>query len=150
MDRDQLILQVKSEYARLADLGSSATFTDQSDSGVSTETYFERSLEKAIADISAGKYDNCMSGLEVVEQIANHKTKSRLIQDTIKSTLLHMEIADELIASSANPKMVQRLKADNERRAEAIPKMFRTMKQEQAREQLESDSPNVIGGGNGS
>lgn len=149
MDRDQLIQQVKQEYARLADLSSHDNMMDQSDSGMSPESYYERALEKAIRDISAGKHDNCTSGLEVVEQIANHKTKAKRIQDTIESTLHHMEIAEEMIAQSADTKKVQDLKAENERRAQAVPHMFRTMKQEQAREQLEADSPNVIGGGKG-
>lgn len=149
MDRDILIQQVKSEYARLAELASSEHFTNQSYSGMSLETYYERALEKAIHDISAGKYDDCTSGLQVVEQIANHKTKTRQIQNNIESTLHNMEVAEEMIASKPGNKRSQDLKAENERRADAVSMMIREMKEEQAQEELDADSPDVIGGGNG-
>lgn len=146
MDRDTLIQQVKSEYARLADLESRAHFTTRSYSGMSPEAYYERTLEKAIRGISAGKYDDCISGLQVVEKIANHKTKTQRIQDTIESTLRNMEIAEEIIASKPDGIKIQDFKVENERRAEAIPQMIREMKEEQAREELDTDSPNIIGG----
>lgn len=146
MDRDTLIQQVKSEYARLAELESRAYFTNRSYSGMSPETYYERTLEKAIRGISAGRYDDCISGQQVVEQIANHKTKTQRIQDTVESTLRNMEIAEEIIASNPDGKRIQDFKAENERRAEAIPQMIRKMKEEQAQEELDIDSPNVIGG----
>ena len=147
MDRDILIQQVKSEYARLAELASRGHVTSQSYSGTSPEVYYERTLEKAIRDISDGKYDDCTSGLQVVEQIANHKTKTQRIQDTIESTLHNMEITEETIASEPSRKRTQDLKEKNERRAEAVPQMIREMKKEQAREELNADSPNVVGGG---
>jgi len=147
LNRDLLIQQVKSEYARLAQLESRGHITDQSYSSMSPETYYEQALSKAICDISAGKYDDCASGLQVVERIANHKTKARRIQDTIDSTLHNMEIAEKIIGSETASKKIQDLKASNERRAEAIPQMIRKMKEEQAREELNADSPNVIGGG---
>lgn len=149
MDRDILIQQVKTEYARLAGLASCGHITDRSYSDMPPEAYYEQTLEKAIRDISAGKYDGCISGLQVVERIANHKTKVRRIQDTIEATLHNMEIAEETIASDHDNKKKQHLIAENERRAEAIPQMIRTMKQERAQEELDSGSPNVIGGGNG-
>ena len=147
MDRDILIQQVKSEYARLAELASYGHITDQSYSGMTPEAYYEKTLEKAIHDVSAGKYDNCTSGLQVVERIANNKTKVRRVQDTIEATLHNMEIAEETIVSDADGKKTQNLIAKNERRAEAIPQMIRRMKQEQAQEELDAGSPNVIGGG---
>lgn len=147
MDRDTLIQQVKREYARLTEIESRAHITDQTYSGMSPEAYYERTLEKAIREISAGKYDDCISGLQVVDHIAKHKTKAKRIQDTIESTLRNMEIAEEMIASMPDGKKTQDLKGENERRAEAIPQMIREMKEEQAREELEADSPNVIGGG---
>jgi hypothetical protein len=73
LDRNALIQQVKEEYARLAQTETSSHFTNQSYSGMSPEAYYEKTLEKAIRDISAGKYDDCASGLEVVERIANRK-----------------------------------------------------------------------------
>jgi hypothetical protein len=147
LDRDTLIQQVKREYARLADLESQAHITSRSYSGISPEAYYEQALEKAIRDISAGKYDDCISGLQVVERIANHRTKTQRIQDTIESTLHNMEIAEEIIASKPDDKKIEDLKAENERRAEAIPQLIRDMKEAQAQEALDADSPNVIGGG---
>ena len=147
MDRNILIQQVKSEYARLADLASREHITDRVYSGMPPEAYYEQALEKAIRDVSAGKYDDCISGLQIVERIANHKTKVRRVQDTIEATLHNMEIAEETIVSDPDGKKTQQLIAENERRAEAIPQMIRTMKQEQAQEELDAGSPNVIGGG---
>lgn len=146
MDRDTLIQQVKNEYARLADLESQEHIIRQSHGGgTSPEAYYEQALEKAIRGISDGKYDDCHSGLEVVEQIANHKTKARRIQDNIESTLHNMEVAEEILASKLDIKKAD-LRAKNERRAEAIPEMFREMKEAQAQEELDANSPNVIGG----
>lgn len=151
MDSDILIQQVKSESARLADLEGHANITSRSYGGISPEAYYEqaleKALEKAIRGISAGKCDDCISGLQVVEHIANHKTKAKRIQATIESTLHNMEIAEEIIASKPTSKKTADLKAENERRAEAIPQMIREMKEAQAQEELDADSPNVIGGG---
>lgn len=147
MNRDLLIQQVKNEYARLAQFESREYVTNQSYSAVSPEVYYERTLERVIRDISAGKYDDCISGLEVVERNANHKTKAQRIQDSIESTLHNMEIAEEIISLDPESKKTQGLKAANERRAEAIPKMIREMKEDQAKEELNFNSPNVIGGG---
>ncbi len=147
MNRDILIQQVKSEYARLAQLETRGYITDLSCSALSPEAYYERTLEKVIRDISVGKYDDCVSGLQVVERNANHQTKAERIQGTIESTLHNMEIAEEIISLEPNSKRAPDLKASNERRAEAIPKMIRQMKEEQAREALDANSPDVIGGG---
>ena len=147
MNRDLLIQQVKNEYARLAQFESREYVTNQSYSAVSPEVYYERTLERVIRDISAGKYDDCVSGLQVIERNANHKTKAQRIQDSIESTLHNMEIAEEIISLDPESKKTQDLKAANERRAEAIPKMIREMKEDQAKEELNFNSPNVIGGG---
>lgn len=147
MNRDLLIQQVKSEYARLAQAESRDYITNQTYSPVSPEAYYEKTLEKVIRDISDGKYDDCVSGLQVVERNANHTTKAERIQGTIESTLHNMEKAEDIINSEFRSKKVQNLKAENVRRAEAIPQMIRKMKEEQAQEELNSNSPNVIGGG---
>ena len=147
MDRDILIQQVKNEYARLSDLASREHITDQGYSGMRPEAYYEQALETAIRDVSAGKYDDCISGLQVVERNANNKTKVRRVQDTIEATLHNMEIAEETIVSAPDSKRTQQLIEENERRAEAIPQMIRTMKQAQAQEELDAGSPDVIGGG---
>lgn len=75
------------------------------------------------------------------------QTESRRIRDTIESTLHNMEAAEEMIASEPDGKKARDLEAGNERRAEAIPKMIRKMKEEQAQEALDAGGPNVIGGG---
>ena len=147
MDRDILIQQVKSEYARLAELASRGHVTDSAYGGMLPEAYYEQGLEKAIRDVSAGKYDDYISGIQIVEHIANNKTKVQRVRDTIEDTLHNMETAEEIIASDPDGKNAQQLIAENERRAEAIPKMIRTMKQEQAQEELDAGSPNVVGGG---
>ena len=51
------------------------------------------------------------------------------------------------MALEPHGKKPQDLKEKNERRADAIPQMIREMKEELAREELDADSPNVIGGG---
>lgn len=148
MDRDLLIQQVKSEYARLAEHASRGHITDQTYGVMPPEAYYEQILQKAIRDISAGKFDDCSSGQQIVERIANHKTKVQRIQDSIESTLHNMEIAEELITSEPDSKKTRDLMTENERRAEAIPQMIRAMKEEQAQQELDADSPHVIGGGN--
>ncbi len=147
MNREQLIQQVKNEYARLAQQETRDHRTDQFYSGTSPEAYYERTLEKAIRGINAGKYDDCATGLQVIERIANRKTKARRIQDTIVSTLHNMEAAEEMMAFEQDSKKVQELQEANQRRAQVIPQMIREMKEAQAREELVADSPNVIGGG---
>lgn len=147
LNRDQLIQQVKSEYARLAEHASLKHVTDQSYGNVLPEVYYERTLQNAIRDISAGKYDDCSSGQQIVERIANRKTKVRRIQDGIESTLHNMELAEEFISSDPNSKKAEDLTEKNKRRAQAVPHMIRDMKEEQAQEELDAGSPNVIGGG---
>jgi len=147
LDRELLIQQVKSEYARLAEQASRDHVMDRAYSGLTPEAYYEKALETAIRDISTGKYDDCISGLQIVEYIANHKTKVRQVQSSIESTLHNMEVAEEAIVSDPVGKKTQELIEENERRAEAIPQMIRKMKEEQAQEELDVGSPNVIGGG---
>jgi len=147
LNRDLLIQQVKREYARLAEHASRGHITDQSYGAMPPEAYYEQTLQKAIRDISAGKFDDCSSGLQIVERIANHPTKVQQIQGSIESTLRNMEITEELVASEPDSKKAQGLMSENKRRAQAIPQMIRGMKEEQAQESLEASSPNVIGGG---
>ena len=147
MDRDLLIQQVKSEYARLAEQASLGHITDESYGAIPPEAYYERTLQNAIRDISAGKFDDCSSGQQIVERIANSKTKVQRIQDNIESTLHNMELAEEFISSDLDSKKSQELIAKNQRRAQGIPQMIRDMKEEQAQEELDVGSPDVIGGG---
>jgi len=71
MDRQRLIQQVKDEYARLAQMGSQSHFVDLTTG--TTTAYYEKALQRAINDIFAGRFDDCVSGRQVVERIANSR-----------------------------------------------------------------------------
>jgi len=73
LDREKLIRQVKDEYARLARLGSQSHFIDQTTSPAAA--YYEKALQAAINGITAGKFDDCITGKQVVERIANSPQK---------------------------------------------------------------------------
>ena len=146
MNRDQLISQVKSEYMRLSDMATRGHIKNQYYYGMTPEAFYEQTLEKPIRDISAGKFDDCVSGMQVVERVANHKTKLERIQDNIESTLYNIEVAEEMIGFETDIKRIRELSEQNKQRAEAIYQMIRDLKEEQAREDLQSNSPNVIGG----
>lgn len=148
MNRELLIKQVKDEYARLAALENQQHFHNQTFQNVPPDEYYEHALEKAIREIQAGKFDDCISGMEVVERIANKRDKAESIQDTIESTLDNMMQDYEKLATETDRKKIHELEAKNARRAEAIPEFHKELKEEQAREELSYDSPNVIGGGN--
>lgn len=73
MDRDELISQVKDEYARLADISSKESFIDLSDTNKMGEAYYEKVLQNVINAILAGQFDGFGSGKEIVEAVANNK-----------------------------------------------------------------------------
>lgn len=73
MNRDNLIDQVKNEYARIASLESQQHF-DQTTTDMTAESYYEKLLSKAISEINKGTFDDFKSGEEVVTSIANDKT----------------------------------------------------------------------------
>lgn len=73
MDRDNLIAQVKNEYARIASSESQQHF-QQTTSNMTAEAYYENLLNKAISEINKGTFDHFKSGEEVVTAIANDKT----------------------------------------------------------------------------
>lgn len=75
MNRDELISQVKNEYARLADLSSKENFVDKTGNSMKNEAYYEHLLQDVINRIQNGDFDNCSSGKEIVETIANGKIK---------------------------------------------------------------------------
>jgi len=73
MDRDELISQVKNEYARIASSESQQHF-HQTTTEITPEAYYEDLLSRAISEINKGTFDNFKSGEEIVTAIANDKT----------------------------------------------------------------------------
>ncbi len=73
MNREELIDQVKNEYARIASSESQQHFC-QTTTEITPEAYYEDLLSKAISEITKGTLDNFKSGEEVVTAIANDKT----------------------------------------------------------------------------
>lgn len=73
MDRDELINQVKNEYARIASSESQQHF-HQTTTEITPEAYYEDLLSKAISEINKGTFDDFKSGEEIVTAIANDKT----------------------------------------------------------------------------
>lgn len=73
MNRDNLIDQVKDEYAKIASYESQQNFI-QSTTDLTPEAYYEKLLSKAVDEINKGTFDNFNSGEEVVSAIANDKT----------------------------------------------------------------------------
>ncbi len=74
MKRDELIQQVKEEYASIASSKSQQHFT-QTSTEVTTESYYENLLNDVIEEISKGTFDNCRSGREIVNIVAADKSK---------------------------------------------------------------------------
>lgn len=73
MNRNNLIAQVKNEYARIAS-SESQQHLHQATTDLTPEAYYENLLSKAISEINKGTFDNFKSGEEVVTAIANDKT----------------------------------------------------------------------------
>lgn len=72
MNRDQLISEVKEEYARIAS-SESMQLNQQSTTKMTPEAYYEMLLSNTISEISNGTFDNFKSGKEIVTAIANDK-----------------------------------------------------------------------------
>ena len=60
MDRDELINQVKNQYARIASSESQQHF-HQTTTELTPEAYYENLLSKAISEINRGTFDNFKS-----------------------------------------------------------------------------------------
>jgi hypothetical protein len=73
MNREQLIDQVKDEYAQIASLESQQE-SIQSTTDLTPEAYYEKLLSKAVDEINKGTFDDFKTGQEVVSAIANDKT----------------------------------------------------------------------------
>jgi len=73
MKREELIAQVREEYANIASSDSQHHF-HQTSKHLTPEIYYENLLDAVIAEINKGKFDNCRSGSEIVNKIAADKS----------------------------------------------------------------------------
>lgn len=75
MTREQLFKEVKAEYARIAEMASRDNFIDHANADINGEAYFEALLSDVLHGIEKGKFDDCNSGEEVVQAVANDKSR---------------------------------------------------------------------------
>lgn len=73
MKREELIAQVKEEYANIASSESQQS-SIQATTDFTPEAYYENLLNTVINEISKGTFDNCNSGVEIVNIVANDKS----------------------------------------------------------------------------
>jgi len=73
MKREELIAQVKEEYASIASAASQQHF-HQTTTEITPEAYYEHLLNAVITEIGNGTFDTCRSGTEIVNQVAADKT----------------------------------------------------------------------------
>lgn len=73
MRREQLMSEVKNEYARLADQSSRETFI--SSTVENNEAYYEKLLQNVLSGIRDGRFDQYQSGKDIVEAVANDKSR---------------------------------------------------------------------------
>lgn len=73
MKRDELIQQVKEEYANIASSESQQHF-EQTTTELTPEAYYEKLLSAVITEIEDGTFDNCQSGREIVNHVAADKS----------------------------------------------------------------------------
>lgn len=73
MKREDLIAQIKEEYASIASSETQQHFT-QTTNEVSSEAYYEKLLNAVIDEIGNGTFDNCRSGSEIVNKVAADKS----------------------------------------------------------------------------
>lgn len=74
MNRQDLINEVKAEYARLADLEGREHHHDTRWNSITPEAYYEKLLSQVISDIEGGQFDGYSSGLSIVEAVANRQS----------------------------------------------------------------------------
>jgi len=73
MKREDLIAQVKKEYANIASSESQQHF-NQTTTELTSEAYYEDLLGKVITEIENGTFDSCRSGAEIVNKVAADKS----------------------------------------------------------------------------
>jgi len=73
MKRQELIDQVKEEYANIASQHSQQQFI-QSTAELTPEAYYENLLGAVIIEIQKGTFDNCRSGAEIINKVSADKS----------------------------------------------------------------------------
>ncbi len=73
MKRQELINQVKDEYASIASNESQQHF-HQTTTELAPEAYYEKLLDSVLSEIQKGTFDNCHSGSEIVNKVAADKS----------------------------------------------------------------------------
>ena len=73
MNREELIAQVKEEYANIASAASQQHF-HQTSTQISPDAYYENLLNVVIDEIRNGTFDTCRSGSEIVNKVAANKS----------------------------------------------------------------------------
>jgi hypothetical protein len=71
--REKLIAQVKDEYENIKASGSQQHF-HQTTTGITPEAYYGTLFNAVVAEIEKGKFDNCVSGTEIVNKVAADKS----------------------------------------------------------------------------
>ena len=73
MRRQDLISQVKEEYANIASASSQQHF-HQTTTKLTPEGYYENLLNAVVSEIQKGTFDNCRTGTEIVNKVAADKS----------------------------------------------------------------------------
>ena len=73
MRRDDLIAQVKEEYAGIASNPAQQHF-HLTTSGITPEAYYNTLMNAVVSEIGNGKFDTCRSGTEIVNKVASDKS----------------------------------------------------------------------------
>ena len=71
--RQDLISQVKDAYANITSNKSQQHF-HQTSANITPEDYYENLQNAVITEINSGTFDNCRSGVEIVNRVAADKT----------------------------------------------------------------------------
>jgi len=71
--RDELISQVREEYASIASNPAQQHF-HLTTTGISPEAYYENLLNAVVSEIGNGTFDTCRSGSEIVNKVAADKS----------------------------------------------------------------------------
>ena len=73
MKREELIEQVKEEYANIA-ADSAQQHFNKTTTGITPEEYYRELLSAVIDEINEGTFDNCRSGREIVNKVSVDKS----------------------------------------------------------------------------
>lgn len=73
MKREELISEVKEEYASIASNESQQHF-HQTTTSMTSEAYYEKLLGAVISEIENGTFDSCRSGSEIINKVAADKS----------------------------------------------------------------------------